>query len=73
MLTSILWDSLKLLILGSVIDLTRRIFYWIVDRFKLYVTCLEDVTNTYPITQAGPFLLNSRQETFRKSGLSITW
>ncbi|KAF8505056.1 P-loop containing nucleoside triphosphate hydrolase protein [Gautieria morchelliformis] len=34
-LTPILWDGLKLLVLGSVLETTRKIFYWLIDRFKL--------------------------------------
>ena len=32
---SVVWDGLKLLILGSVIETTRRIFMWVIDRFRL--------------------------------------
>ena len=30
-----LWDSLKLLILGSIVETGRRLFRWVVNRFKI--------------------------------------
>lgn len=32
---SVVWDGLKLLILGSVIETARRMFIWVVDRFRI--------------------------------------
>lgn len=31
----VIWDSVKLLILGSVVETGRRLFRWVVDRFKI--------------------------------------
>lgn len=32
---SVIWDGLKLLILGSVIETARRMFIWVIDRFRI--------------------------------------